>query len=342
MKIFVRLRLAELLEERGLTQADLRRMTRLSEDRISKLYHNLWSQVTRREIGLLLQAIDATPAELFKVYARSVFFGSRWVGPLAIHVSARYARGSAKSATASARARASDLSGDPLSFNDRDIQAYKAIYDHARSLGIEVAIEPHGRDSLTPSGYLELVRDGTHVIIGSNLTGQLSEYALAQMYDAPAFDDRVLDQFPFNFSWAQGRNVRSSFGFEGGPRGVAEGIYSTQEKRVVARRTQVLGGVGEDCGLVAVYRVESPPDQDVHGIRKERCVIVVAGHGRLGTLGCAQVLVDPRYEEQLYPETAEQPRMFVVQVQYFRPQPSTHPTTRDESMLQSAEIVAEA
>jgi hypothetical protein len=34
--------------------------------------------------------------------------------------------------------------------------------------------------------------------------------------------------------------------------------------------------------------------------------------------------------------------MFVVQAQYFRPQPSTQPTTRDESTLHSAEIVAEA
>ncbi len=338
MTMFVRLRLAELLEERGLTQAELRRSTRLSEDRVSRLFHNRWSQITRKEIGLLLQALDATPAELFKVYARSVFFGSRWVGPLAIHVSARYPRGSAEPAIGGAQ----DLSGDPLTFNDRDIQAYKAIYDHARSLGIEVALEPHGRDSLTPAGYLDLVRDGTHVIIGSNLTGQLSEFALAQMYDAPAFDDRVLDQFPFNFSWTQGRNVRSSFGFEGGPRQVDEGIYSTREKRVVAWRTHVPSGVGKDCGLIAVYRVESPPDQDVHGIRKERCVIVVAGHGRLGTLGCAQVLVDPRYEEQLYPETAKQPRMFVVQVEYFRPQPSTQPTTRDVSTFQSADIVAEA
>ena len=334
MPMFVRLRLTEMLKEKGMTQADLGRRTGLSEERISKLVRNHWSQLKRAEIGLLLQALDARPAELFKAYTPSIFFGSRWEGPLTLHLSAR--------STGNGRAYRHDPSGDPLEFNDRDVEAYKLIHDHAAELGIHVELALHGRDSLDRSAYLDLAEIGTHIVIGSNRTGELSEYALAQMYSANAFDGSDLDRFPFNFSWGDGINVQSSFGFDSRSRSLEEGIYSTRDRKLVARHTHPKGGLGEDCGLIAVYRVESPPEQNKYGIRKERCVVVVAGHGRVGTLGCAKLLVDPAYEEKLYPKTAEQPRMFVVQVKYFRPQPSTNPTTHDISTVEEVRIVAEA
>lgn len=334
MPMFVRLRLAEMLKEKGMTQADLGRLTGLSEERLSKLVRNLWSQLKRAEIGVLLPALDATPADLFKAYTPSIFFGSRWEGPLTVHLSAR--------STGNGRAYGRDPSGDPLEFNDRDVEAYKLIHDHASHLGIHVELGLHGRDSLDRLRYQHLVEIGTHIVIGSNRTGQLSEYAVAQMYAAHAFDGSALDRFPFNFSWGDGINVQSSFGFDSRSRDLEEGIYSTREKKLVAKHTHPRGGLGEDCGLIAVYRVESPADEKMYGIRKERCVVVVAGHGRVGTLGCAKLLVDPAYEEQLYPKTAKQPRMFVVQVKYFRPQPSTNPTTHDVSTLEEVRIVAEA
>ncbi len=194
---------------------------------------------------------------------------------------------------------------------------------------------------MDPARFKVLVESGTHVIIGSNLSGELSEYALAHMYGAPPFDEHYLGRFPFNFSWGVDRSVQSSFGFEGAKQNLPEGIYSTRTNEIVATRTYKSSGMVQDCGLIAVYRVESPPGDDPRGLRRERCVIVLAGHGRDGTLGCARLLVDPDYQERLYPEVAEMPRMFVVQVQHFREPSSLRADPPVSTELDSVEIVAE-
>jgi DNA-binding Xre family transcriptional regulator len=334
-KTFVRLRLTELLERRGMSQADLVRATGLSEDRVSRLCRNLWAKLTRDELGLVLHALRATPADLFEAYEPTVFFGPRWNGPLKIHLSSRWLPGGGHSLK-----RGEPLY--PLTFSGRDVEAMKLLQDHAQELGIEVRSELHHPGFVEPPPIQELVAEGTHVFIGSNLTSALSEYALADMYRAPAFDESCLESFPFNFSWGADREVESSFGFKGAERNLAEGIYSTEKKEIVATRTHRSGGAGDDCGLIAVYRVELPAEEDVHGIRRERCVIVLAGHGRHGTLGCARVLVNPVYRERLYPEMAERPKMFVVQTQYFQQRPPEFPTTHEVSRLGQARIVEEA
>ena len=71
------------------------------------------------------------------------------------------------------------------------------------------------------------------------------------------------------------------------------------------------------------------------------CVIVLAGHGRHGTLGCARLLVDSRYEERLYPEKAEWPKMLAVQVQHLRP-PSPKKEELGGGTRDQVDIVAEA
>jgi hypothetical protein len=315
----------------------------LSEDRVSRLVRNVWAKVTRDEIGRLLHALNATPAELFEVHEPTVFFGARWNGPLKIHVSSRWLvadeRGVARPRY---DARQHGASGRPFSFNGRDIEAVKLIHDHTRRLGIDAEFVMHAPASMDAARFLDLVKSGTHVIIGSNLTGELSEYALAHMYGKPAFDEAFLKRFPFNFSWGVDRSVGSSFGFEGAKRNLPEGIYSNLDKRMVATRTYKRVGVVHDCGLIAVYRVESPPGDDLRGIRRERCVIVLAGHGRHGTLGCARVLVDSRHQERLYPDKAEWPKMLVVQVQHFRSPSLPFSEPLGGGTMDHVEIVAEA
>jgi transcriptional regulator with XRE-family HTH domain len=341
MEMFVRLRLRELLKKRKMTQAELARRTGLSEDRVSKLVRNDWAKLKRFEFGRLLHALRATPAELFEIYEPTVFFGALWNGPLKIHVSSRWLvadeRGIARPHY--------DYDGTanlPLTFNSRDIEAVKLIQHYTGDLEILSKFETHPPGSMDPARFRVLVENGSHVIIGSNLSGELSEYALAHMYGAPPFDEHYLDRFPFTFSWGVDRSVQSSFGFEGARQNLPEGIYSTSENEIVATRTYRNSGMVQDCGVIAVYRLESPPGDDPRGIRHERCVIVLAGHGRDGTLGCAQLLVDPAYQERLYPEQAATPKMFVVQVQHFR-EPSSRqldpPVSRE---LDRVEIVAEA
>jgi DNA-binding Xre family transcriptional regulator len=339
MEMFVRLRLGELLETRKMNQAELGRKTGLREERVSRLVHDTWAAIKRYEIGRLLHALHATPAELFEIHEPTVFFGALSNGPLKIHVSSRWLVAGERGW---ARPPQEDGPNPPLSFNIRDIEAFQLIQDYTRELGIDSRFEMHTPGSMDVSRCLDLVKSGNHVIIGSNLSGELSEYALAHMYTALAFDEHYLDRFPFNFSWGMNRSVESSFGFEGAKRDLPEGIYSTLEKQIVATRTYKSVGMVDDCGLIAVSRIESPPGDDPRGIRRERCVIVLAGHGRDGTLGCARLLVDPNHQERLYPKEAKRPKMFVVQVRHFREPSWATPGGRETSTTDEVKIVAEA
>lgn len=339
MEMFVRLRLKELLKSRKMAQAELARKTGLSEDRVSRLVRNAWAKIGRLEIGRLLHALRATPAELFEIHEPTVFFGALWNGPLKIHVSSRWLVADERGFAGPDDGGAGNLR---LTFNGRDIDAGTLIQDYAGELKILSRFETHRPGSMDPARFKLLVESGTHVIIGSNLSGELTEYALAYMYGAPPFDEHYRGRFPFNFSWGVDRSVQSSFGFECAKQKLPEGIYSTHKNEIVATRTYKSSGMIEDCGLIAVYRVESPPGDDPRGIRRERCVIVLAGHGRNGTLGCAQLLVDPDYQERLYPEKAERPKMFVVQVQHYREPSSRRLDPPVSTELDSVEIVAEA
>jgi hypothetical protein len=327
-----------LLESRGINQAELGRRAGLRDERVSRLVRNGWMEIKREEIGRLLKVLRATPEELFEIHEPNVFFGARWDGPLQIHVSARRQVSHERGAARSNRRRTAKA---PLAFNSRDIEALKLIQDRTRELGIDSEFVMHTPDTMRVARPLDLFDSRSHVIIGSNKTGGLSEYAVARMYDAPAFDELFLKRFPFNFSWGADRSFESSFGFDGAKRNLPEGIYSTREKKIVATRTHKHGGLGEDCGLIVVFRVESPSGDDPRGIRRERCVTVLAGHGRHGTLGCARLLVDPDHEARLYPEKAERAKMFAVQVKYFRQPESPISMGQDVSELRDVKIVAE-
>jgi DNA-binding Xre family transcriptional regulator len=334
----IRLRLRELLESRSINQAELGRRAGMREERVSRLVRNGWMEIKRDEIGRLLKVLRATPEELFEVHEPNVFFGARWDGPLQIHVSARRMVPHERSAVRPHRKRAARA---PLGFNSRDIEALKLIQDRTRKLGIASEFVMHTPDTTRAARPMDLFDSGSHVIIGSNMTGELSEYAVAHMYGAPAFDELYLKRFPFNFSWGANRSFESSFGFDGPARNLPEGIYSTREKKIVATRTHKLGGLGEDCGLIIVYRVESPSGDDPRGVRRERCLTVLAGHGRHGTLGCARLLVDPEHEARLYPEKERKAKMFAVQVEYFRQPESPISMGQDVSELRDVRIVAE-
>ena len=334
MKTIVKLCLRELLEKIGMPQAELRRRTGLSEDRIGKLCRNQWEHLSRSELGLLIHALKTFPAALIRSWSPNVFFGARWTPPLTIHLSARATLPRNGKTLGSAQV-------DTVAINERDIEAFMLIYHYARGLGVEVRFELHTPQSMSPEEFTRLTASGSHLIIGSPVTGQMPEYAVSKMYGVSAFDMRVRHVAPFNFSWAAGTGIQSSFGFDGATLRLGEGIYSNETQGLVAERTHNRGGAGRDCGLIVVERTELPPGDDNHGIRKERCVIVLAGHGRLGTLGCAKVLVDKSFEERLYPQESGQPRMFVVQAEYFRQYSHTIDPNRDYSSVKSWQIVAE-
>lgn len=333
MKTIIQLRLKELLDERGMTQAELRRRTGLSEDRIGRLYQNKWEQLSRRELGLLIHALEAAPAALIRSWSPNVFFGARETPPLTIHLSSRSASRDAMGS------RSSQV--ETIAINERDMEAFKLIHDYARGLGVEVRFEHHSPQSMAPEEFERLTATGSHLIIGSPVTGQMPEYAVTRMYDVSAFDMSTQPLVPFNFSWGDGTGIQSSFGFDGETHGLGEGIFSNETRTLVAERTHNKGGDGLDCGLIVVERTEMPPGDDDEGIRNERCVIVLAGHGRLGTLGCAKVLIDKNFEERLYPEESGKPKMFVVQADYFRQFSPTVDPTRDFSVVKSCQIVAE-
>jgi hypothetical protein len=139
--------------------------------------------------------------------------------------------------------------------------------------------------------------------------------------------------FPYHFVWDARRTTPSSFGSQGTDG--AYGIASTRTGKLVARRTFVRQGEGEDCALVVAYRMFQPPTKREMGKEDERIVIVILGHSGPGTDAGAVVATDPKYAPGLYPAKQGVPRTRVVAAKYQRPSP----TMRDNREVTSAVLV---
>lgn len=319
MELMLCLRLREILRERGWRLSQLARETGLNEDRLRDLLHDRWARLERGELTRLIQVLDVPPSELFEVWRRDVFFGARRSGGLTIHVSSQSVGHSQEDARAQGRL-------DGLFVSLWDARAADCVYWYARSLGISVRFcyhAPLGSGQTTPERTVEeLFPEGSHVVVGSPLAFDLSERTASLIHRVPPFDCRSLDRFEFNFVWARHRPQKSSFGFTSVGDEMPPGVFSVRRRKLVARRTAAEGGQGEDCGLIVTFRIPATPREwKKTGIRRERCIVILAGHGGPGTLGCAHAVTDERLTPEFYPPQGWIPWMRAVRATVWRNPP---------------------
>jgi hypothetical protein len=142
--------------------------------------------------------------------------------------------------------------------------------------------------------------------------------------------------------WGSQHSITSSFGWQGV--GKQFGIASTRDQKLVAFRTTVKEGEGQDCALILVCRLLVPPARRSPGADKDRVIICILGHSGAGTFAGAQVATAPRLAAGLYPPQRSvshmrvAPHMRVVSATYTRA-PST--SLRDNRVVTGAYLVDE-
>jgi DNA-binding Xre family transcriptional regulator len=325
----VRCRLKALLAERRRPQKWLARRSRevgcpLSQTRITQLTTNTFKRISAEEISVLCQILGVGPAELFEVYENSVWFGAQQRKHLTIHVAMR--------SLPVAPGERAQVPLHRLMTSGWDVRALQLCIEHARSRGIYCSVELHApREPFAPGArtILDLFPEGTHIVMGSPITSDFTERVVSLMHGVPPFEEARLESFRYGFVWSEAREVRSSsFAFRSSEH--RTGIWCNRERRVVAERRDTAGGEGSDCGLIITYRSPEPGKMPREaGLRTERCVIVLAGHGAPGTLACTKLLCDRAHDFELYPPEERTAHMRAVKATVLKADDGTLDDNRD-------------
>lgn len=309
--MILRVRLAELLEKHGWTQREFARRTQISKDRVSRLARNRFDMISREELEVMVSVLNVSIGDLFTLHREDVFLGPRRQGHLTIHMMMRAYEG--------LRIERRML---PLTLSGWDVLAMDQLRELFSALAIRVSLATHRSvdppDPLLLRSLRRFCADGSHVVVGSPLGSQFSEHVVALLYGVESFSPENAGRLPYHFRWRSAH--RSSFGVSS--ESEPPGIVHSATKRLVAGRTLPEAGLGEDCGLVITCRIPVAPhplrEQTEDHLPDERVIVVLAGHGGPGTLGCAQLLSDPDRSSDFYPPQPLKPRMRVVSVSYER------------------------
>lgn len=298
-----RLKLQDLLKKHGLTQARLAAEIGMDAQRLSDLLHGRWKRLYRHEVERLLAFFGCDFDELFEAFRRDCFFSAYQTKHISVHV---------------ACGPRETESGRPF---DRDyvagfdFEALSLLLGHASRHDIRATVvSSYERTPREMAGIRvidHLYPDGTHILLGSQLSNSFVERVVCLMYGVAPFDEAQRARFPYCFAWEHG--APSSFGIT---RAAEPGVIATQSGERVARREDREVGAGSDCGIVVSYRVPLEPKRQRHGFRVERTVIVCAGHGGPGTYACVRAITEN--PGAFYPPHPSQPWMRVVQAETHR------------------------
>ncbi len=303
----IKLEIRAIRTRLGLNRAKFAEKVGMRADRIGELESNRFAQLSREELAKLFAV--AAPAKLFTVYEPSIFYGAKQLGPLRIHLSLHSVGPAGEN--------------ESLYVSAHDDEAARVLGNYARKehIVVESVQEPprSPRDRLATSIETQFPT-GSAIVVGSQLKADLAELAICNMYEVTPFDARGRDRVPCHLVFDPRRAPPSSaFGYAAASPDSECGIYSQKARRIVARVTHVpagTGGTGEDCAIVAAYRI--PMGKSDEGTALERCVVVLCGMTGLSTLAAAKAVIDPALIEEFVPTYYWQPRMRVLKVSYQR------------------------
>ena len=332
-------RLREIMQERRIKVETLHQLAGVSRESITALRKDNWQRVSRSVMGKICGALNITLDQLFILNPDDIWAPIKLSGEVTIHYGSRSApevhRGTGG-------ADETILTGQFIGV--WDMRAMNWILEYLKQTGLEVSVtlqehvtgvervfDPTARDAVH-----KIFESGNHVIIGSPIANQFTEEAVCDAFGVPPYAPQKRGAFPYGFVWDSRRTITSSFGWQG--MGNEFGIASTHSGKLVAFRTMVKEGEGQDCALVVVYRVFVPPARRQHGRDEERVIICILGHSGAGTSAGAQAATNSRYAAGLYPAERGKPLMRVVRATYTRgPIASLH----DNREVTGAELVEE-
>ena len=338
-------RLLEIMREQHITVDELHRRTRVCRDAITALRLNSSQLVSPVSIARICEALNITLSDLFVLMPEDIWAPIRLAREVTIHYGSR-SFGEPRLATGGPQ----DSLLSQQFIAARDTRAANWVSEYLMKLGAGIAV--HRREHMTGIGrgfdpsIADAVRQvferGNHVVIGSPVANQFAEEVVCHAHGVQPYVPRMHEAFPYGFVWDSRRSITSSFGWQGHGRGRSEnfgpsfGIFSTQQGRLVAFRTVVAEGEGDDCALILAHRIFQPQAVRTASAADERIVICILGHGGPGTEAAARVATDPKYAAGLYPPTRGTPHMRVVGAKYTR---TATPDMVDNRVLTEAYLI---
>jgi DNA-binding Xre family transcriptional regulator len=301
------------MDRRGYTIDALRKAAGVGQDAIVALRRNSWKKVSRHTLEAICATLDIDLDELFERIPEDIWTPIKMSREVTIHHGSR------------AFVETSDsMNGGASQVRQFvgvwDMRAMKLISEflHRSCPDIRVRQEEHitgerGFDPEVREAADRVFQAGNHVLIGSPIANGFVEKVVCHAYEATPGAAAMRDRFPYGFVWESGRNVRSSFGWEN--IGDESGIWSTRTGKLVARRTTVASGEGDDCALILVYRIPQPPARRSNG-DDERVIIAILGHSGVGTYAATELATDAGRCAGLYPPERRKPLMRVVSAKY--------------------------
>ena len=302
-------RLDRIMRERGLTQKELHEISGVDTEVIRKLCSGRWKGVYRSVIGKLCAALGIKVADFFEDVPADIWFPIRRDRKVTVHLG-----------STSLEASGGGPDGayiDRLGIGTWDVRALFRVYAYLNSTtigGVVFEYDEHAADLHDPSRVEALFQRGNHLIFGSPIVNPMAEDVVCRGFSIPPRERAHARNLPYRFRWD--RVTESSVGEFGGRSdpGIVRGM-----DELVARRTRIASGDGEDCGLVFTYRYNPDASDDGEVSEDTECVVIaVMGHGGCGTRGGTELVCGDDVACELYPEQPNVGTLRAFRVTYRR------------------------
>lgn len=307
--------LTDIMRARGMRVSQLSELSGVCKSALSALRTDESQRFDRDVIERVCTALDVGPGELFELVREDIWAPIRVSKEVTIHYGSR-------SFPDNLTPNGDDFIWPRQYIGVWDERTIDLIRDHLRRLSPDILIryQEHsvGARAFDPSlrqAAREVFQKGSHIVVGSPIANQHSEEVTCEAFGASPYSPEERSKFPYAFVWHSSQSIRSSFGWQG--LGNEFGIVSTATGKMVARRTLVRDGEGEDCALILTQRIWQPRVRREQGpADDERIVIALLGYSGAGTAAAARTATDDRFAAALYPRQAGVPCMHVVSARY--------------------------
>jgi hypothetical protein len=311
-----RLRLSYWIEQKGMTSESFAKQCEMKLRDVRKYANGEMTRYERDTLARFAQVLGITVPDLFEPYYDNVLTALQQCGDAVIHVTSRTFHES----RADKRAEDARKQVPRELLSTWDIDACNELQARLYGAGgVRVHVRRHAWGTGPGTQHVDvwrMVSDGrAHIIIGSPATSGFAEEMVSAFYGVPPYNAAMCKAFPHLFLWPSFRGVVSSFGLSS--KQDEYGVVKTATGKIIAKRTVIECGRGEDAGLIVVYRV---PVIEPKCARREGLVIALLGLSGPATLACARVLLrQASAAHELFPSVVKSPLMRAVTVLYDRP-----------------------
>jgi DNA-binding Xre family transcriptional regulator len=324
LNLYIRYRIEELCNERGITLEKLAAQTGIAYHKIRRLVDGEYARIPIRWLQMIANVLGIRHGhDLFTIEWRGDIWqypragrGKGGIRDVTIHLaSAPYE----VQLPAEDKGAAADYL-DPERCGVYDIEALAELQNAVnRNCDlVKPKLWMHRDDPVGDPRYEKARLEwdkvkrarGMHIVVGCHRTFE-AFCCFAHDVDPSAIRDEVRKKFQYLFQRVKSRGFNSPIARIVSDASLS-GIVETATDEIVAHYRLVKKGYGRDYSIIVTYRIPSEDDPNVDcGI-----VVLILGFTGIGTLGGAKFVANPLNGLALFPPQIGKPQMKVVSVKY--------------------------